>query len=163
MSEVFIQLGSNLGNRMQALNKAMDLMHNMLGKPLKISGIYESQAWGNENQENFLNCVVSYKTSMHPLELLKHLKEIEIKIGRVQNTKWGPRLIDLDILMFGKSVFLANDLKIPHPKMSQRAFVMIPLADIAPNLIHPIFGQTISAMKDACTDPLLVKLVNIAS
>lgn len=162
MHELFIQLGSNMGNRSDVLQKAQQAMQQIFGEPAKVSGIYESQAWGKTDQQHFLNQIVSFKTTWSPEKILQQLKEIEREIGRTKTEKWGPRVIDLDILFYGNLVFNSSSLQIPHPHIQTRAFVLIPLIEIAPSIFHPLIKQTILQIHAACKDPLWVKLANIA-
>lgn len=162
MHELFIQLGSNMGNRLDILQKALQSMQQYFGEPLKISGIYESQAWGKTDQQHFLNQVVSFFTNWPPEKILSLLKEIEREAGRTKTDKWGPRVIDLDILFYGNLVFYSSMLQIPHPQTPARAFTLIPLLEIAPDKVHPLLNQSILQIHAGSKDPLWVKLANIA-
>ncbi len=110
------------------------------------SHVYETPPWGYEDQPAFLNMVVKAETGLGPESLLKNLKQLEVELGREQNFRWGPRLIDLDILFYDNMVIDTPPLVIPHPRLHERAFVLVPLADVAPDLIHPIFQKSVSQL-----------------
>ena len=142
--KVFIGLGSNVGNRLLNIEKAIDLINeNSNCKVVKTSSIFESVAFGVKEQDNFLNSVVCIETDFDPANLLKLLKNIENKIGRTKTEKWGPREIDLDILLFDNLVFSENDLTIPHKGIQERDFVMVPLTEIEPEIVHPVLKDKI--------------------
>ena len=142
--KVFIGLGSNVGNRLLNIEKAIDLINeNSNCKVVKTSSIFESVAFGVKEQNNFLNSVVCIETDFDPANLLKLLKNIENKIGRTKTEKWGPREIDLDILLFDNLVFSENDLTIPHKGIQERDFVMVPLTEIEPEIVHPVLKDKI--------------------
>lgn len=140
--ETYIALGSNVGNRSENLNSAIQSLSPLV-MVLDESPIYQTAPWGFENQPAFLNQVILAKTNCSPLDLLAHLKEIETIVGRTPTFKYGPREVDLDILFYGDLIFEHPKLQIPHPKLQERAFVLVPLNDLNPNLKHPITGQTV--------------------
>jgi 2-amino-4-hydroxy-6-hydroxymethyldihydropteridine diphosphokinase len=144
---VYLGLGSNLGNRESNLDMALKL----LGERMRLgkrSSLYDTEPIGNASQPRFLNLVVQAYTRLTPENLLKLAKGIELRMGR--HSKTGePRPIDIDILLFGSLVVKTPDLVIPHPRMDERLFVMTPLAEIAPDLVHPLTGQTIKKMREA--------------
>jgi len=142
---VFIALGSNLGDRLKNLEAAIAAMRPAI-QPVTCSSVYETPPWGYLDQPKFLNQVVRAETDLSPEELLDHLKGIEIKLGRVETFRNGPRKVDLDILFYDDLVFDSSRLKIPHPRLSGRAFVLLPLAQLAPHLRHPVEGRTIQEM-----------------
>lgn len=143
----YIGLGSNLGDRQKYLNNALNKLKNTKGIILnKISPIYETEPVGYLEQPFFLNCVAEIKTSLSPFELLNICISIENKLGRTRNIKWGPRTIDLDILFFGCLIINKEDLIIPHPRLNEREFVLIPMNDLAPNFLHPVFNLTINVL-----------------
>jgi len=136
LHRVFLGLGSNLGDRRMNLFQAMQL----LGPEVRIecvSSLYETEPWGVKDQPRFLNCAVSALTDLAPLELLTKVKSIEKEIGREPAVRYGPRLIDLDILLYDDLVISSAELTIPHPRILERAFVLVPLAEIAGTLNHP--------------------------
>ena len=142
--KVFIGLGSNVGNRLLNIEKAIDLINeNSNCKVVKTSSIFESVAFGVKEQNNFLNSVVCIETDFDPANLLKLLKNIENKIGRTKTEKWGPREIDLDILLFDNLILSENNLTIPHKGIQERDFVMVPLTEIEPEIVHPVLKDKI--------------------
>ena len=136
----YLCLGGNLGDRMAALTEALQLLDGTLGmRRVACSSVYETEPWAVADQPNFLNLVVAYETILSPADLLAACKSVEAEVGRVASYRWGPRLIDVDILLYGEEVvnLATPDLQIPHPRLSQRAFVLVPLAEIAPDIIVP--------------------------
>lgn len=144
LSIAYIGLGSNLGDRVAYLKAAINAIQH-LGDPIAISSVYESEPHGvDEEQPLYLNMVISISTRMEPMELLGELLAIEGAHGRVRNRANESRTLDLDVLMVDNIVLDEPDLVIPHPRMHERGFVMIPLAEIAPNTVHPILKTTIA-------------------
>lgn len=138
MKTVFVSLGSNIDNKQDNLQAARKEIAAIEGIQIKKeSSLYITSPWGNINQEDFVNQVVKLKTDSDALELLHKFQDIEIKMGRQRKEKWGPRTIDLDILLFGDEVIESNELKIPHPHMFERLFVLVPLAEIESELVFP--------------------------
>jgi 2-amino-4-hydroxy-6-hydroxymethyldihydropteridine diphosphokinase len=139
---IYLALGTNLGDRLANLRRAREIL------PPEVlvtadSSIYETPPWGITDQPAFLNQVLQAGTDLAPLELLAHLKHIETQMGRKETVRYGPRLIDLDILIYDRLVLKAPGLTIPHPRLAERAFVLVPFNDLAPDLLHPVTGQTI--------------------
>ncbi len=135
---VYLSLGSNLGDKTGNLAQAIDLLaHHDKIRVTHKSSLYITAPWGKTDQDEFINQVVEIDTELTPLELLNVLQQIEIKLGRLRNEKWGPRVIDLDILLFGEETIALPELVIPHPHMYARLFVLIPLQEIAPQLLFP--------------------------
>lgn len=124
----------------------------------KQSLLYETAAWGYTDQPDFLNQVVQVETDLTPLRLLNFLKRTEMELGRVENFRYGPRLIDIDILFYDDLVKNTNQLQIPHPRIPERAFVLVPLNEIAPGLKHPVLGKTIAELLAELPDRAGVKL-----
>lgn len=142
MTATYIGLGSNVGDRFANLFDALGLLIN--GSMLKtVSSVYRTEPQGYEQQPDFLNCVVEAVTDMEPMDLLKDLKNIERLMGREATFRNGPRLIDLDILLFGDVVIDTSELIVPHPRLHERAFVLVPLCEIAPEIVHPVLHKTI--------------------
>lgn len=131
MVEAYLGIGSNLGHRKQNIHKALDYLREIKGlKVLKVSSLYESEAVGGPPQGKFLNGAIKIKTKLPPLKLLKELKNIEKNLGRKKTLKNGPRIIDLDILLYGSKKIKTKSLTIPHPRMKEREFVILPLKEI---------------------------------
>lgn len=145
---VYLGLGSNLGDRTTNLRAAAAALSPQV-TVLRSSAVYETEPWGYQDQPAFLNQVLEAETALAPLDLLAHLKQIEITLGRAPSFRYGPRLIDLDILFYGDQVIELPGLTIPHPRLAERAFVLVPLAELAPNLIHPLSGKTIRELAAA--------------
>ena len=145
MVTVYLGLGSNLGNRQDNLDKALGFLSQRL-RVEKISSVYETEPVGNINQPRFLNLVCQAYTKLSPTELLTLAKGIESKLGRIFNKPNTPRPIDIDILFYGEQVIETPELVIPHPRLTERAFVLIPLAEIAPDLVHPVVGKAIKEL-----------------
>lgn len=144
-NEVYISLGSNLGNRIENLKSSLALMEPEISVK-EISPVYETPPWGYTSQPAFLNQVIQGETYLTPAELLVFLKFIERRMGRVLTFLYGPRIIDLDILFYDDLIINTPDLKIPHPRIAERAFVLVPLFDISPEYEHPESGVTVSEM-----------------
>ena len=143
----YIGLGSNLGDRRLNLENAIDMLARTGGISLIArSSIYETKPVGLKNQPDFLNCAVEVLTGLSPYELLYACMEIERKLKRVRGVRWGPRTADLDILFYGSLVMDEEKLKIPHPRISERGFVLVPMAEIAPELLHPERNLTINEL-----------------
>ena len=137
---VYIALGTNLGERLTNLHAAIAALAPEI-TVLTESHVYETPPWGYEDQPAFLNMAVKAETDLEPEALLKYLKQIEAELGREKSVRWGPRLIDLDILFYDDLVIDTPPLVIPHPRLHERAFVLVPLADIAAECVHPVFGE----------------------
>lgn len=160
MNEVYLLTGGNMGQRLEYLSKAKEEIRKRCGNILEQSSIYETAAWGKQDQENFLNQVLKIETRLHPEELLKTILEIEIFLGRKRELKYGPRTIDIDILFFNDDIVNQQALKIPHPQMQNRRFVLVPLNEIAAGKMHPSLHKTISTLLAECPDPLAVNKFN---
>lgn len=139
---VYIALGTNLGERLDNLRAAIKALAPD-ATVLTRSHVYETPPWGYENQPAFLNMVVKAETGLEPETLLKYLKQLEAELGREKSIRWGPRLIDLDILFYDDLVIDTPPLVIPHPRLHERAFVLVPLADVAAEVVHPVLGDFI--------------------
>jgi GTP cyclohydrolase-4 len=145
MIMVYLGLGSNLGNRQDNLDKALAFISQRL-RVGKVSSIYDTEPVGNIDQPRFLNLVCQVETLLSPVEMLTLAKSIEIKLGRKLSKTDAPRPIDIDILFYGDQVIKTPELIIPHPRLVERAFVLVPLAEIVPELVHPIIGKTVKEL-----------------
>lgn len=154
MKGIFLLLGTNLGDKTQNLQTAIDLLKNHELSVVQYSSIYESAPWGDENQGWFYNMVLEIDTVLTPEELLHACLSTEQQMGRTRIKKWGERLIDIDILYFHDLVLEQNELIIPHPGIAVRNFTLKPLCEISPDLIHPILKMTQTEMLEICPDPL---------
>jgi 2-amino-4-hydroxy-6-hydroxymethyldihydropteridine diphosphokinase len=151
-------LGSNLGDRLEILNRAIDLLREEIGELRKISSVYETAAWGKTDQDAFLNQVLELETEFLPDRILHATQEIEKKLGRVRQEKWGPRIIDIDILFHANHIQENPELTIPHPQLHLRRFTLLPLAEILPDLQHPTLHKSIAELLEECPDQLPVHL-----
>lgn len=161
MSEkVVLGFGSNKGNRFQNIKNALEaLALNIDLNLLNVSKIYETEPWGYKKQKCFFNCAAVFLCRLEPVELLKLVKRAEIDIGRLANTKWQAREIDIDVLFYGQSVIKSGNLIIPHPYLHQRNFVLKPLVDLIPGYIHPKLNKNIDYLYASSKDICKVKLV----
>lgn len=152
MNVLYLQLGSNLGSREQFILDAVDAISSFIGKITSRSKIYESAPWRVDGQENYLNQIIEVKTSLSAAETLFVAQKIENDLGRVRKEKWGERLIDIDIIFFNSEIIETADLCIPHKHMHERNFVLTPLNEIAPDIIHPKYNKTVSELFDESRD-----------
>lgn len=153
----YLSIGSNLGERQENLANAIKQIESNCGNIIKASAIYETAAWGNTEQPNFLNQCLVLKTDLSAKKLIKQLLHIERLMGRERKEKMGPRLIDLDIILMDEEVVFSEFLTLPHPHLQDRKFVLLPLAEIAPKAFHPIFNKTVEQLLIECSDVLDVK------
>jgi len=150
-----------MDNREETLEKANMLIGQYCGHITSSSSLYETAAWGNPNQASFLNQALEIDTDLHPRQLLGQLLKIETRIGRIREEKYGPRLIDIDILFYNQEIHNYPTLKVPHPEIQNRRFVLVPLNEIAPGFIHPVLKKTMAELLEACPDSLDVSKVKI--
>jgi 2-amino-4-hydroxy-6-hydroxymethyldihydropteridine diphosphokinase len=142
MPTIYLALGSNLGDRMSNLRSALAALPPKVRVSAE-SPVYESPPWGVTDQPAFLNMVVRGKTALSPAKLLAYIQRIELELGRIPSIRFGPRKIDIDILFYDDRIVETPELIIPHPRLHERAFVLVPLADLAPDLVHPLLGCTV--------------------
>ena len=151
MHTIYLALGTNLGDRMDNLRLAVAALSPTL-RVTGLSQVYETPPWGYADQPAFLNMTLAAETDLEPLALIAFLKKLESDLGREKTFRNGPRLIDIDILFYYDLIFEQADLTIPHPRLHERAFVLVPLNDIAPNLMHPVLKRTVrDLLKDVDT------------
>ncbi len=156
MNIAYLSLGSNEGDRAAMLRQAIDALNHQPGSVVAVSHVYETAAWGVTDQPDFLNIAVALETSLYAPGLLQSIRAIEAGLGRQRHIRWGPRTIDIDILFFNNDIIDTPDLQLPHPRLQERRFVLQPLAGIAPALVHPVFGRTMSELLLLCPDELEV-------
>ena len=142
---VYLGLGANLGDREAGIGNAMLALGNLVALD-GASSLYETEPWGYKEQPSFLNSVCTGVTNLGPRSLLEGVKAIEDEIGRQQTFRYGPRLIDVDILLYGDQIVDEEDLKIPHPGIAERAFVIVPLMELEPDLVHPVLGKSVKEL-----------------
>lgn len=158
MNKAYLLTGGNLGNRSANLQHAFNLIEQTGGILVACSHIYETAAWGITDQQAFLNQVLLLKTELNPHDLLKTLLAIETQMGRKRLVKFGPRIIDIDVLFYNNEIIHSENLIVPHPEIQNRRFVLVPLNEIASTFIHPLLKKTIAELLEVCNDPLEVKL-----
>ena len=151
-TEIVLHLGSNLGDRHDQLQSALTLIKKFIGTISDVSSIYETAAWGHVPQAAFLNMAIKATTSLEPHKLIKYTQAIETLLGKDIQERWGPRSIDIDILFYGDTIIDTEHLQIPHPRLQDRNFVLVPLLDITPDWEHPILLKQICILHDECTD-----------
>lgn len=154
---IYLALGSNLGDRLANLKQAISSLTPQMEVQAK-SAVYETPPWGYEDQPKFLNQVIKAKTYLDPESLLKHLKRLEVALGRKESFPNGPRLIDLDILFYDDQVLNTPSLVIPHPRLQERGFVLLPLMDIDPDLVDPVSKKSVREMAAVCDTDGIEKL-----
>lgn len=163
MSTAYLLIGGNLGNRSANLQKAVFNIEQTCGKIVQSSAIYETSAWGLTEQPAFYNQALVVSTQLSPHGLMQALLTIELQMGRTREIKMGPRIIDLDILLIDQLVQQSDLLQLPHPSLALRRFALLPLAEIAPDLMHPILQKSIQTLLEICPDQLDVqKLSTVA-
>ena len=145
MKKAYISIGSNIEDRLHHLKGAIEALHSTDGvSVLSVSSIYETAPVGYTDQADFLNVVIGVETRLDPFDLLAACQKIELELGRVRDVRWGPRTADLDILLYNNDNIETENLIVPHPRMHERAFVLIPLLEIAPDVVHPVSGKRFS-------------------
>ncbi len=152
MKEVYLLLGSNEGNREENLANCRKLIEFRCGEIINVSPVYETEAWGMKDQNSFLNQALAVRTGLSPTDLLAALKSIEKETGRKKTVRWGPRIIDIDILFYSNEVFDLPGLIIPHPYLHERRFTLMPLNEISAEFVHPVLHKTIKVLLNECSD-----------
>lgn len=160
MNTIYILLGTNLGDRFQQLNLARKQLELRLGPIIEASSIYETAAWGVEDQASFLNQALIITTDLQALDCLEITQSIEQELGRIRIKKWGERVIDIDLIYFNQDIIDLPTLHIPHPFIAERRFVLAPLVEIAPDYIHPLYKKNNVYLLDKCKDDLPVKKIS---
>jgi 2-amino-4-hydroxy-6-hydroxymethyldihydropteridine diphosphokinase len=156
MNKVYLLIGGNMGNRMANLDNALNLMELNLGAIIQISSRYETAAWGLTDQPNFLNQAVLMHTSLSANELMKAILNVEKLMGRERTIPLGPRHIDIDIIYFNNEIINNECVTIPHPKITDRRFVLLPMVEMAPHYIHPVLRKSNTLLLKECGDSLAV-------
>lgn len=159
MEKVFLEIGGNIGNVDQTFDIAIEKINIHIGKIINVSSRYKTEPWGYQNQNFFLNQVVYLNTVLSPAEVLEQTQLIENLLGRKRdaNNQFAPRSIDIDILFYGDRIIKNSELVVPHPRLHLRNFVLIPLTEISPKLVHPCFNKTIEELLKETMDKSLVK------
>ena len=158
----YLSIGSNLGNKLSNLQQSIDLIGQKVGRVMKISAVYKTKSWGFKS-EDFLNICIEVSTNLNPESLLDTVLKIEEALGRIRDTAsdYKARIIDIDVLLFDDEIIFHNNLKVPHPKMLERKFVLVPLTEIAPSVKHPIVKKTILMCLQACDDSSEIEETNL--
>ncbi len=157
MNRTYLLIGGNVGNRLENMEKAAELIGAKAGEIGKRSAMYETEAWGKSDQPAFLNQVLRVQTDLEPQALLDTILGIEQEMGRMRQEKYGPRTIDIDILLYNDMVLESDKLSLPHPQLHMRRFALTPLAEIAASVIHPTLKKSIDELLLECPDKLAVK------
>ena len=156
MNTAYLLTGANIGDREANLEKAAELIQQNCGEIIARSSIYETAAWGNRDQEAFYNQALQIRTAFTARQLMRKILKVEKQMGRERTVKYGPRSIDIDILFFNNEVHDYPLLRLPHPELPNRRFALVPLAELAPGLLHPVLNRSIASLLEACEDPLPV-------
>jgi 2-amino-4-hydroxy-6-hydroxymethyldihydropteridine diphosphokinase len=163
MNKVFLLIGGNIGDRLQNLHQAIDGLSAVCGPIIQQSAVYETAAWGITDQAAFLNQALLLTTSLPPQELITTILSVEEEMGRRRMEKFGPRVIDIDILFFNDEIINEPNLIVPHPQLQNRRFALAPMHEIAPALVHPVLHKTIEQLLKECPDELEVRKYEVGS
>ena len=158
---VFLLLGSNLGDRISNLEIARERIVVAIGHIIKCSSVYSTAPWGIANQPDFYNQVIQLSTALNPNEVLKSALAIEEEMGRIRIVKWGPRLIDIDLLFYNQEIIESAELTLPHPGIPNRNFTLYPLVEIAPDFYHPVLNKPLTTILQECDDTSTVEKLNL--
>jgi 2-amino-4-hydroxy-6-hydroxymethyldihydropteridine diphosphokinase len=159
MNTAYLLIGGNLGNTKQNLEKACALISDQCGSVSKLSSLYKTAAWGNTEQPDFLNLAIEIKTLLNAKQLIRRILKVEKQMGRIRKEKYGPRIIDIDILLYNEEEHEMPFLKVPHPELHNRRFALVPLTEIAPAVLHPGFKKNISQLLSICPDESTVEKI----
>lgn len=157
MTKLYLLLGGNMGDRKSVFAEARAILENTVGKIAVQSALYETEPWGFDSEDLFWNQVLEISTDLSPDEVLQQTQQAELRLGRIRKAnQYDSRIIDIDILFYGDRIINQANLIVPHPRIQERKFTLIPLGEIAPDLIHPVFQKNIRQLLNECTDPLKV-------
>jgi 2-amino-4-hydroxy-6-hydroxymethyldihydropteridine diphosphokinase len=157
MNKIYLSLGSNIGNSLQTLQLAATEIEKKMGKIILHSSYYQTAAWGNKKQSDFINQVIAIESAHNCHQLMVLALDIEKCFGRIRLQKWEARILDIDIISFGQEIIDEPDLKVPHPLMHERKFVLIPMKEINPDFVHPLSKINIDELLKACVDDTEIK------
>jgi 2-amino-4-hydroxy-6-hydroxymethyldihydropteridine diphosphokinase len=161
MATIYLLLGGNIGDKERIFSEVRTHLNNRVGEIQSQSAVYETEPWGFESTDLFWNQALEISTGMTPEDVLAVIQKIELELGRIRNhSQYSSRLIDIDILFIGDQIINQENLIVPHPRIQERKFVLVPLCEIAPELIHPVFQKSISQLLEESTDQLKVEKVS---
>ncbi|PQJ09026.1 2-amino-4-hydroxy-6-hydroxymethyldihydropteridine diphosphokinase [Flavipsychrobacter stenotrophus] len=160
MHTTYLSLGSNIGDRQALMTQALAMLEVTAGRVVKQSALYATKAWGITDQPDFLNMCAAIETDLSAQELLATILQTERNLGRERKIKWGERTIDIDILFYDDAIINEHDLIVPHPYIQDRRFILVPMAEIAPDLVHPVLNKTINRLLKDCKDELQVQCLD---
>ncbi|WP_212003146.1 2-amino-4-hydroxy-6-hydroxymethyldihydropteridine diphosphokinase [Chitinophaga sp. HK235] len=160
MNTAILLIGGNLGDRIANLQKAIQYIAAEAGEVIKTSALYQTAPWGSVDQPDYLNQGLEIHTTLDALTLLHTLLGIERRIGRIRQEKWGARVIDIDLIFFNSEIVSLPELKLPHPRMHLRQFVLVPLNEIVPDYLHPVLHKTVRQLQQECPDDLSALKLN---
>jgi 2-amino-4-hydroxy-6-hydroxymethyldihydropteridine diphosphokinase len=161
MASLYLLLGGNLGDKTKVFSDAQTRLHDRVGKITAQSALYETEPWGFESENLFWNQALEIITSLSPQEILRQTQQIELELGRIRKEdQYSSRVIDIDILFIDNQIISQSNLIVPHPRIQERKFALVPLCEIAPELIHPVFQKSIRQLLDECADQLKVEIIS---